>query len=565
MMRLTCWWNFWCRFPEFSRDVGRCFFGFAVLLIGLSTGYAADEKRPNFLFVFADDWGRCASAYGKLDGPGTYNDVIKTPNFDRVASEGILFRRAFVSSPSCTPSRSALMSGQHFWRTGRSSILRGAIWDGSNVAYPLMLKEAGYQLGETYKVWSPGTPVDAPYGAGKYAYEKAGGRFNQFSTNVTKLHAEGRSIEQAKQVLYDEVLQNFNAFLGDRTPGQPFSYFFGPTNVHRKWSKGSGKRLWGIESDDLRGKLPPFLADVPEIREDFADYLGEAQALDAALGVLLKRLEEAGELDNTLIIVTGDHGPPGFPHGKCNLYDFGMGVSLAMRWGKIRGGRVIDDLTSLTDLAPTFLELANVPVPSSMTGRSLVKQLRSDQSGQIDPSRTQVFFGRERHVDSARADFLPYPQRAIRTRDYLYIINFKPDRWPLGDPTRLETANPPSVEELTENTFVTFADDDAGPAKAWLVNHRDDPKWKWLFDLSYARRPREELYDLKTDPDQMKNVATTEGYADVRRELEQRLLGELTRTNDPRLVDEGRFFETPPMSGPAPETLQGNKNKKKVR
>lgn len=550
---------------EFSSAARRCCVSVLYFLIGSSAGFAADEKRPNFLFVFADDWGRCASAYARLDGPGSYNDVIKTPHFDRVASEGVLFRRAFVSAPSCTPCRSALMSGQHFWRTGRSSILRGAIWDGSNLAYPLMLKEAGYHLGETYKVWSPGTPVDAPYGAGKYAYEKAGGRFNQFSTNVTKLHAEGQTIEQAKQVLYDEVLQNFNAFIGDRKTGEPFSYFFGPTNVHRKWSKGSGKRIWGIEPDHLKGKLPPFLADVPEIREDFADYLGEAQALDAALGILLKRLEEIGELENTLIIVSGDHGPPGFPHGKCNLYDFGTSVSLAMRWGKIRGGRVIDDLTSLTDLAPTFLELANIPIPPAMTGRSLAKHLRSDQSGQIDPGRTEVFIGRERHVDSARADFLPYPQRAIRTRDYLYIINFKPDRWPLGDPYRLDAANPPSAEELTENTFVTFPDDDAGPAKAWLVSHRDDPHWKWLFELSYARRPREELYDLRTDPHQMKNVATSESYSDIRRELEQRLLGELTRTHDPRVVDDGRFFETPPMSGPAPESLQGNKNKKNVR
>ena len=97
--------------------------------------------------------------------------------------------------------------------------------------------------------------------------------------------------------------------------------------------KGSGKKLWGIEPDDLKGKMPPFLADVPEVREDLADYFGEVQAFDAALGVLLERLEEIGELDNTLIVVSGDHGPPGFPHGKCNLYDFGSSVSLAIRWG----------------------------------------------------------------------------------------------------------------------------------------------------------------------------------------------------------------------------------------
>ena len=536
--------------------------GIALLLWLLAPTVSAQESRPNFLFVFADDWGRCASAYAKLDGPGTFNDALKTPNFDRIASEGILFRRAFVSAPSCTPSRSALMSGQHFWRTGRGSILRGAVWEETNLAYPLLLKDVGYHLGETHKVWSPGTPVDAPYGGGKFAYEKAGGRFNQFSENVTKLHTSGLSIEKSKEVLYGEVRENFDAFLRDRKPGQPFSYFFGPTNVHRKWVKGSGKALWGIEPDQLQGKLPKFLADVPEIREDFADYLGEIQALDAALGLLLNRLEDIGELDNTLVIVSGDHGPPGFPHGKCNLYDFGSGVSLAMRWGKMKGGRVIDDLTTLADLAPTFLELANVPIPASMTGRSLVKHLRSDQSGQIDPGRTEVFIGRERHVDTARPDCLPYPQRAIRTRDYLYIINFKPDRWPLGDPYRLDDGDPPSLKELTEITFTTLQDEDAGPAKAWLVSHRTDPQWKWLYDLAYAKRPREELYDLKSDPDQMTNVATLESYASVRRELEQRLLSELKRTNDPRMLDDGKFFETPPMSGPAPETIQGKKTKR---
>lgn len=511
---------------------------------------AADSKRPNILFAFADDWGRYASAYAKLDGPGTINDVVRTPNFDRIAAEGVLFRRAFVSAPSCTPCRSAILSGQHFWRTGRGAILRGAVWDGSQPAYPLLLRDSGYHIGETYKVWSPGTPVDAPYGAGKHAYEKAGGRFNQFSQNVTKMVGEGRSVEAAKQVLYDEVLGNFNSFLSDRRAGQPFCYWFGPTNVHRNWIKGSGRNLWGIDPDDLKGKMPPFLPDVPEVREDLADYFGEVQAFDAALGALLKRLEAIGELDNTLIVVSGDHGAPGFPHGKCNLYDFGSSVSLAMRWGDARGGRVVDDLVSLTDLAPTFLELGDVAVPERMTGRTLVEVLKSAQSGQVDLRRTCVFIGRERHVEDARADFMPYPQRAIRTHDFLYIINFKSDRWPLGDPYRLDGDNPPTVKELTEVTRVSLPDEDAGPTKAWLVSMRNDPLWKAHFEWVYGKRPREELYDLKSDLQQSKNVAADPAYATTRAALEHQLLTELQRTGDPRMVDDGRFFESPPLSGP---------------
>lgn len=523
---------------------------------------AGDSPRPNVVVAFADDWGRFASAYAQLDGAGTPNDVVRTPNFDRVAKEGVLVRRAFVSAPSCTPCRSALLTGQHFWRTGRGSILRGAVWDGSIPSYPLLLRDAGYHLGETYKVWSPGTPVDAPYGGGKYAYEKAGGRFNQFSENVTKLVEEGVSTEQAKQVLYDEVLANFDAFLADRPPDQPFCYWFGPTNVHRLWVQGSAQKLWGINPDDLRGKMPPFLADVPEVREDFADYLGEIQAFDAALGVLLKRLEETGELEKTLVVVSGDHGPPGFPHGKCNLYDFGTSVPLAIRGAGTRGGRVIDDLISLTDLAPTFLELAGEPIPAGMTGRSLLPILRSEKSGQVDPERTAVFSGRERHVEDARADFLPYPQRAIRTHDFLYIVNFKPDRWPLGDPRRLDGSEPPTAEELARETRVTLADEDAGPAKAWLISQRDDLQWRSLFALAYGKRPREELYDLKTDPHQIHNVAAEPEYAKRRAELEQRLFAELQSTGDPRLVDEGKFFETPPLAGPV-DDAPARKGKKK--
>jgi arylsulfatase A-like enzyme len=523
---------------------------FLATLVWASAANAAN-KKPNILFAFADDWGRIASAYARLDGAGTINDVVKTPNFDRVAREGVLFRHAFVSAPSCTPSRSALLSGQHFWRTGRGAILTGAVWDGSNLSWPLILRDHGYHLGETYKVWSPGTPVDAPFGGGKYAFEKAGGRFNQFSQNVTRAVARAIPLVDAKQALYEEVLANFNDFLTARPADAPFCYWFGPTNVHRKWQNGSGKKLWNIDPDALTGKLPPFLADVPEVREDLADYLGEVQAFDAAFGLLVSRLEAIGELENTIVIISGDHGPPGFPHGKCNLYDFGASVSLAIRYGGANRGRVVDDLVSLVDFAPTLLELAGVETPAAMTGRSLADILASDRSGQIQPQRKAVFMGRERHVENARDGFKPYPQRAIRTRDYLYIVNFRRQRWPLGDPYRLGSGeNAPSVRELTENTRVTLADEDAGPAKAWLVGQRTNPRWRSLFELAYGQRPREELYDLRKDPHEVTNVAAEPKYAKVRADLERRLMDELKRTGDPRLIDDGRFFETPPMAGP---------------
>ena len=531
-----------------------------VLIACTALSATGAEKRPNIFFAFADDWGRVASIYAKIDGAGSLNDVARTPTFDRVAQDGALFRHAFVSAPSCTPCRSALLSGQHFWRTGRSSILQGALWDGSQPSFPLLLRGAGYHIGETFKVWSPGRPNDAPFDAPKHSYEKAGSRFNQFSTRVTRMVAEGMEAEIAKRELFAEVEKNFDAFLAARKEGQPFCYWFGPTNTHRKWQRGSGKALWGIDPDALKGKLPPFIPDVPVVREDMADYLGEVLAFDTAVGLLLEKLKAAGEFENTIIVMSGDHGPPGFPHGKCNLYDFGTSVSLAIRGPGVKGGRVVDDLTSIPDLAPTFLEFGGVTKPEAMTARSLVPLLDSDKSGQIDPARTVVFTGRERHVEDARDGFLPYPQRAIRTPDFLYIVNFHPERYPLGDPYRLDSGQPPTEKQITEETRVTLPDEDAGPTKAWLVGVRSDPQWRSHFEWVYGKRQREELYDLRKDPQQTKNVATDPAYDSQRADLEKRLITELTSTGDPRVKDDGKFFETPPMSGPL-EQPRRNQNR----
>jgi len=511
---------------------------------------ATEAKPPNILFLFADDWGRYASIYSEVNGKGGINDVVRTPNFDKVAKQGVLFRHAHVNAPSCTPCRSSLLSGQYFWRTGRGAILQGAVWDESIPSYPLLLRDAGYHIGKTYKVWSPGTPADAPYGGQKHSFQKAGGRFNQFSQNVTQLILSGKAPSDSKEELYGEIRNNFTDFLAARETGKPFCYWFGPTNVHRSWTKGSGKKLWNIDPDSLQGKMPPYLPDVPEVREDLADYFGEIAAWDAGIGVILAELDKTGERENTLIAISGDHGAPGFPHGKCNLYGFGTGVSLTISGPGVVGGRVVDDFVNLPDLAPTFLEAAGLARPEVMTGRSLWPVLKSNKSGLVDETRTWVVTGRERHVENARADYSPYPQRAIHTADNLLIINFRPERWPLGDPYRLEGDDQATVDEITKTTRTTHPDDDAGPTKGWLVGERNSQKWKSHYEWVYGKRPKYELYDLKKDPHETKNVADDPAYASVKADLERRLMGVLSSTGDPRLIDDGKFFETPPMSGP---------------
>ena len=537
-------------------------FAIALLVVAVAHGRAVAADRPNILFCFADDWGRYAGAYAKVDGKPSPNDVVKTPHIDRVAREGVLFRNAFVNAPSCTPCRSALLSGRYFFNTGRGAILSGAVWDSNIPSWPLLLKDSGYHIGETYKVWSPGTPNDAPFGAGQFAYEQVGGQYNNFSENVTKLIRAGTSLDDAKQKLFAEVTGNFNAFLAARPKDQPFCYWFGPTLVHRQWEQGSGQALWGLDPESLRGKLPKFLPDVPEVREDFADYLGEIQGFDAGVGLLLKRLEEADELDKTIVVISGDHGAPGFPGGKCNLYDFGLGVTLAVRWPGQPQGRVVDDLVNLMDLAPTFLEAGGVKAPPGMNSRSLVGILKSEKSGQVDPSRTWNISGRERHVGTAREQNLPYPQRCLRTKDHLYIRNFAPERWPLGSPLGLTADSAPDAAALANNTYAAFADMDASPTKAWLVAHRHDPQWKWHYDYAFAKRPAEELFDLRSDPDQITNVAADATYAAIKAELSQRLMQTLTEVGDPRVTGDGQTFERPPFTDAVP---QGNKKAKKAR
>ncbi len=518
-----------------------CLFAFA------ASAFAAD-KPLNILFCFADDWGRYASEYAKHEKFPSPNLVVKTPNIDRIAREGALFSRAYVNAPSCTPCRSALNSGRYFFNCGRAAILNGAVWDPAIPSFPLTLKDQGYHIGKAFKVWGPGEPGDAPFGGQAHAYQKAGGRFNQFSQNVEKLMNEGVAVEDAKKQLYDEVRGNFDDFLKARPKGAPFLFWHGPTNVHRKWVKGSGEAQWGIKPDELKGKLPKHLPDVHEMREDFGSYLGEIQAFDAQVGVLVKQLEEEGELDNTIIVISGDHGAPGFPGGKCNLYDFGVNVTLAIRWPGQPGGRYIEDFVNLMDLAPTFMEIGGATIPPGVNGKRIVSLMKSGKSGRIDPERDYVITGRERHVSIAREGNLPYPQRALRKDGWLYIHNFKPERMPMGDYKNLTDSFTPDQDSLENNTYEAFPDMDSSPAKAWLIVHRNDSQYKWHFDYAFAKRPQEELYDLRKDPDATINLAAEASFAAKKTEMAAELMAKLKAVGDPRVTQDPVPFELPPFT-----------------
>lgn len=505
----------------------------------------------NIVFAFADDWGRYTSAYAEYEGGSSINSVISTPNIEWVAKEGAMFTNAFVPAPSCTPCRSSVLSGMYFWQTGLGAILNGAYWDESIRTYPLELEKSGYHIGYTYKVWAPGENPNAPYGGERTQYYvgdepamgiRKFGKFSKFSQSATKL-AETYGVEQAKEMIFDETRQSFKSFLKDRKEGQPFCYWWGPTNTHRAWELGSGKKLWGIDPDSLKGKMPKCLPDVPEIREDFSDYLGEAMAFDGGVGVLIEELRNIGELDNTLIVVSGDHGIPGMPRGKCNLYDLGTQVALLMRWSNhIQRGTQIDDMVNLMDLAPTFLDAAGVEIPDTMAGHSLIPLVTGKKD---DVEREFVVTGRERHVAVAREGNLPYPQRAIRTKDYLYIINFEPDRWPMGSPKDLDNI---TYDQLLHNTRIAYADLDASPTKAWICTNRKKEDVEPLYRLGFDKRPYEELYDLRCDHDNMVNVAGKPEYEGIKKELNEKLMKVLVEEKDPRVVEKPCRYENAPYT-----------------
>ncbi|MGQ8335145.1 sulfatase family protein [Sunxiuqinia sp. A32] len=500
---------------------------FLLVMFLNSCSHKSSEDKPNILFLFADDWGKYASCYKNIDGENSINAIIETPNIDRIAEQGIIFTNSHAPAPSCTPCRSSLLSGQYFYKTGRGAILHAAVWDDAIPSYPLILRDNGYHIGYAFKVWSPGNPVNAPYGGDKYRYEPAGKNFNHFSQYVS----EHENIEKAKQDLLNEVKQNFLAFLNDKKEGQPFCYWFGPTNTHRPWVQGSGKALWGLNPDKLKERMPDFLPDVPEIREDFNDYLGEVLAWDAGVGAIIEALKEAGQLNNTIIVLSGDHGIPGFPRAKTNLYELGTHVALIVSSpGKYEGGRVVDDFVNLMDLAPTFLEMAGVTIPKVMNGKSLVPLLESADSGCINAQNKWVFTGRERHVGTAREDNLPYPQRAIKNKDFLYIRNFKPERLPIGP---LEKG---------------LRDIDGGPTKNWFVLNHDNPAYKIEWELAFGLRPYEELYDLKKDPFEMKNLAAFNEYAEIKNELSEMMDSIMNATGDPRIINDNCIFDAAPYT-----------------
>jgi N-sulfoglucosamine sulfohydrolase len=424
-------------------------------------------QQPNILFALGDDWSwPHASIANEMSIPGSDN-VIKTPNFDRIARGGVLFKNAFCSAPSCGPSRSAILTGRNMWQLETGANLRGVFPNKFGV-YTDALEEAGYHVGHIDKGCTPMKFIDG-------RTDPAGQKY-----------------------------KDFEEFMDKRNDDKPFCFWFGSHDAHRAYKKDSGVES-GMNPKDVA--VPAYLPDDEVIRKDICDYYFEVQRFDQRLGKMLTLIEERGELENTLVVISGDNGLP-FPRSKVEIYDAGTHVPLVISWPAIiKGGRVVDDFVNLAELGPTFMEAAGLKPLKTMTTKSFINVLMSQKQGQVDSKRNKTFTGRGYHDFQCRADDTGYPARALRTANFLYIRNYEPDRWPSGDPIAFR-----------ENRG-KYGEVDQSPTKAFMEAHRENTKFMELFKLAFEKRPYEELYDLRRDPGQLDNIVKNPKYEKQKQKL----------------------------------------------
>ena len=482
----------------------------ASLLItsGLSTSIFSAE-RPNILFCIADDWShQHAGAYG--------NTWIKTPSFDQIARQGLLFTRAYTPNAKCAPSRAIILTGRNSWQL-EDACNHVCNFPPKFKSWVEALHDHGYTCGYTGKGWGPGIAKNAQ-GQQRQITGKA------FTAKKQKPRLRGIS--------NNDYSSNFADFLKATADDQPWCFWYGTTEPHRGYQFKAGVTTAGKKLSDIK-RVPTFWPDNETVRHDMLDYAVEVEHYDRHLGRILKHLEAAGQLQNTLIIATSDHGMP-FPRCKGQAYDYSNHVPLAIMWPQQlkRPGRVIDDYVSFADFAPTFLEVAGLaPQKAGMqavTGQSLMDIIGSEKQGQVNPKRDHILVGKERH-DIGRPNDWGYPIRGIVKNNILYIRNFETDRWPAGNP---ETG---------------YLNCDGSPTKTLLLNGRRDGTLVDYWKLNFGKRPTEELFDLTKDPDCVNNLATDKKFANLKQQLSAEMTAKLKDQGDPRLSGNAAYFDTIPF------------------
>lgn len=485
------------------------------------------QKRPNILFAISDD-----QSYGHTSFDGA--KFLKTPAFDRVASEGVYFSNCIAGSSGCAPSRSSIVTGRYPWQNEQSG-QHASSWMKKYIPFIDLLDANGYVTGRTGKGVRPfqyardkNDSLWRATDAGGIAY-----------SNIRYKKGDPSDERTAGGIGLENYFENFKYFMEHVRGNKPFFFWYGAREPHRSYEEDSWKRNHKKLSDV---KVPGFLPDNDIVRGDMLDYAVEIEWFDMHLERMLSYLEKIGELENTIVIVTSDNGMS-FPRAKANSYDYGVHVPFAVRFPKnFPVGRIVDDPISFVDIAPTILELTGTSSKGMlpMSGQSILNILRSGKQGIVDPSKKYVFSGRERHSSSRYLNW-GYPQRMIRSTDFLLTWNQKPDRWPAGAPQALDTNGKLlpmyGIDEHGKlNSDWAFTDIDAAPSKSFIIENWKDKNVRPYFDWAVAKRPEWEFFNLKNDPLCLNNLAGKEQFAKIEKEMKEKLMSELKETKDPRVV-----------------------------
>ena len=429
-------------------------------------------RAPNVLYLHSHDTGRYVEPYGY---------PVATPNIEQVASQGIVFREAFCASPTCSASRACLLTGQHAQSNG--------------------------MLGLAHRGWS----LHDPSHHLAHTLRRAG----YWSALVGEQHitrgeeTQGFDVTPKLASTRVEAVAPAAIRLLEAGPPEPWFLSVGFFETHRDFFAPSSVR-------DVLHSLPSGnLPDDPATRADMAGFKASARSLDHGVGAVLGALDRQGLADDTLVVLTTDHGTP-FPGAKATLFDRGIGVMLIVRGPDgFDGGRVVDELVTHLDIYPTLCELAGIEPPGFLEGRSLLPIARREP-GDLHEA---IFAGVTYHAAYE-------PQRAVRTRRYKYIRRFG------------------------ERTTPVLANADDSPSKDVLM------RYGW----ADRRLAPEQLYDLVFDPGEADNLAGEPDLADVRRELAGRLEAWMWETDDPLLRGDvppprGAELNTPDQVSPEEPTI----------
>ena len=437
-------------------------------------------QKPNVLFLIADDWS--------YPHAGILGDAqVQTPTFDFLAREGALFHHAYTASPSCSPSRASILTGRYPHQNEGGGNL-WSVFPGKFPTWVNGLEDLGYFCGKARKGWAPGN-----FKKGGYEHNPAGRHYD-----------------------------TFEEFYAQKEKDAPFSFWFGSSDPHRRYETNTGVKT-GMRADLV--EVPGFMPDVECVQNDILDYYFEVERFDRECGQIIRFLEEKGELENTLIIMTSDNGMP-FPRAKANLYDYGTRMPLAMYWkGQIKAGTEVHDFVNFVDFAPTILAAAGAEIPETVSGNNLIKI-----DGQIE-GKEVVFLERERHANVRKGD-LSYPMRGIRNHEYLYIRNFMPDRWPAGDPS-------------VHRSVGQYGDVDNSISKFLVMNREGKEEGIDYFGLTFAKRPEEELYKVDQDPFQLNNLAADPAFEKIKNELSKDLMAWMKGEGDIRATEpQSIYYDT---------------------